>query len=154
VHSSLGEQDGHHPRFRCRGRSLTFTVGQITWTIRTDGLMSMTLEENQIRSEVAKVLILITSNSTTFAPTTLLATSITCPPLPCYNGKQVDNSNLLEAIDCTNHRLSKVSDLVNSISDQTAQAMAPGFFDFPRPTHAIMHERLGTSLTITSTLEG
>ena len=78
----------------------------------------MTLEENQIRSGVAKVVVLTTLTTTTSAPTMLSATPTTCPLLPRYKGKRVDDSDLLEAIDRANHRLSEASDLVNSISSQ------------------------------------
>ena len=76
-------------------------------------------------------------------------TPTTRPPLPRYKGKRVDNSDLLEAIDHANHRLG----LVDSISDKTAQASTPKFFNSRRPTHATTHERLGTTL-ITATPEG
>ena len=126
---------------------LTFTVGQITWTTHAGGLTTTTLEDTQIRSETAKVVVPIT-------PTTTTATPITRPPLARYKGKQVDNSDLLEAIDCANHRLLKASNLVDSILCQADRAPAPNFFNSHRPTRATTHERLGTSLTITATPEG
>jgi hypothetical protein len=64
------------------------------------------------------VAILTTSIVTTSALTTLMATPTTRPPLPYYKGKHVDNSDLLDTIDRTNHKLSEVFDLVNSISSQ------------------------------------
>jgi len=79
------------------------------------GFTTTTLEENQIRSETAEVVVLITPTTTTTTPTTR-------PPLPRYKGKQIDNSDLLEAIDHANHKLLEVSDLVDSISCQTARA--------------------------------
>jgi len=126
--------------------SLTFTIGQITWTTHAGGLTT-TLEEDQIRSETAEAVFPIMPTTTTTTPTTR-------PLLPPYKGKRVDNFDLLEAIDRANHRLLEVSDLVDSISDQTARASALNFFDSRRPTRATMHERLGTSLTITATPEG
>ena len=126
-------------------KDLTFTVGQITWMTQADGLMTTTLEETQIRSEMAKVVV---------TPTTTTTTPTTRPPLPRYKGKQVDNSDLLEAIDRANRRLLEASNLVDSISCQADEATAPNFFDSYRPTRATTHERLGTSLTITATPEG
>jgi hypothetical protein len=126
---------------------LTFTVGQITWTTRAGGLMTMTLEENQIRSETAEAVVPITPAMTTMTPTTR-------PLLPHYKGKQVNNSDLREAIDRANHRLLEVSNLVDLISHQTTRAPAPNFCESRRPTCATMHERLGTSLTVTATPEG
>ena len=133
---------------------LTFTVGQITWTTHAGGPTTMTLEDNQIRSEAAKVVIPTMSTTTTSASIMSSATPTTRPPLHRYEGKRVDDCDLFEAIDRASHRLSEVSDLVNSISDQTARAVALDFFDSPRPTRATTHERLGTSLAITTTPEG
>jgi len=65
----------------------TFTVGQITWTTHAGGPMTTTLEENQIRSEAAKVVIPITSTTTTSAPITPSGTPTARPPLPRYKGK-------------------------------------------------------------------
>jgi len=121
---------------------LTFIVGHITWSTHAGGLTTTTLEENQIRPQIAKVVAPITMTTTTTTPTTQ-------PVLPRYKGKQVDNSDLHEAIDHANHRLLEVSDLVDSISHQTSSAPAPNFSDSHRPTHATTHERLGTSLMVT-----
>jgi len=106
------------PASAAMAEGLTFTVGQITWTIHAGGLTTTTLEENQIRSRAARVVVPTTSTTTTSAPTTLTATPTTRPLLPCYKGKRVDDSDLLVAIDRTNHRLSEASDLVNSITSQ------------------------------------
>jgi len=126
---------------------LTITVGQITWTTHADGPTTTTLEETQIRSETAAVVIPITLTTTT---TTLK----TRPPLPRYKGKRVDSSDLLEAIDRADHKLLEASNLVDSILCKNDQAPASNFFDSHRPTRANTHERLGTSLTVTTTLDG
>ena len=94
------------------------------------------------------------STTTTSTPTTLSAAPTTHPPLPRYKGKRVNNSDLLEAIDRANHKLSEASGLVNSISGQVTLMTSPDFHESTRPTRATTHERLGTSLTITATLEG
>jgi len=133
---------------------LAFTVGQITWTTCIRSLTTMTLEENHIRSKAAKVVILITSTTTTSAPTMLSATPTTRPSLPHYKGKRVDNSDQLEAIDRANHKLSEVSSLVNSISGQITPKTSPDFRGSTRPTRVTTHERPGTSLTITATPKG
>jgi len=50
---------------------LMFTVGQITWTTHAGGLMTTVSEENQTRSETAKVVVpIITPTMTTMTPTT------------------------------------------------------------------------------------
>jgi hypothetical protein len=54
------------------------------------------------------------------APTTL-ATAPTTPttrrPLPCYKGRVIDNTDLIEAIDQVNHKLSQTLTLVDSIQN-------------------------------------
>ena len=87
-------------------------------------------------------------------PTTTTTTPWTRPLLPCYMGKQVDNSDLLEAIDRGNQKLLEATNLVDSISWQADRAPVSNFFDSHRPTRATTHERLGTSLAVTATLEG
>jgi len=128
-------------------QGLTFTVGQITWTTHDGGLTTTTLEETQIQSGAAEVMVLIT-------PTTITMTSRARPPLPRYKGKRVDNSDLLEAIDGADHKLLEASNLVDLISCKPDQAPALNFSDSHRPTRVTTHERLGMSLTITSTTEG
>jgi len=71
----------------------------------------MTLQETQIRSKTAKVMVPIT-------PTTTTATPMTRPLLPRYKRKQVDNLDLLKAIDRADHKLLEASNLVDSISYQ------------------------------------
>ena len=121
---------------------LTFTVGQITWTTRGDGLTTTTLEEIQIQSGTAEA-----STPTTLTPRTR-------PPLPRYRGKQVDNSDHLQALDRADHKLLEASNLVDSMPRRPDQAVTTNFFDSHRPTRVSTHERLGTSLTITSTTAG
>jgi len=110
---------------------LTFTVGQITWTTHASGLKTTTLKENQLRPKIVEVVAPIT-------PTTTITTPTTRPMLPRYKGKQVDNSDLLEAIDHANHRLLEVSDLVDSISHQTARAPHQ---NFPTPVDQLVPPR-------------
>ena len=90
---------------------LTFTVGQITWTTRAGGLTTVVLEENKIQSGAVLVVAPITSTTVTFAPITSSTTPTTRPPLTRYNGKWVDNSDLLEAIDRADHKLSEARSL-------------------------------------------
>jgi len=128
-------------------KGLTFTVGQITWTTHDGGLTTTTLEETQIQSGAAEVMVPIT-------PTTVATTPRARPLLPRYKGKRVVNSDLLQALDHADHKLLEASNLVYSISRKPDQASAPNFFDSHRPTRVTTHERLGTSLTITSTNAG
>jgi len=126
---------------------LTFTVGQITWTTHDGGLTTTTLEETQIRFGAAEVMVPIT-------PTTVATTPRARPLLPRYKGKQVDNSDLLQALDRADHKLLEASNLVDLISRKPDQASASNFFDSHRPTRVTTHKRLGMSLTITSTTVG
>ena len=121
---------------------LTFTIKQFTWTTRGDGLTTMTLEETQIQSGTAE------------ASTPVTPTLRTRPLLPRYRAKRVDNSDLLQALDRADHKLLKASNLVDSISRKPDQAATSNFFDSRRPTRVATHERLETSLTITSTTAG
>jgi len=114
----------------------------------------MALEENQIRPGAAKVKVPTTSTTATSALTMLSAMLTTRPLLPRYKGKQVNDSDLLEAIDRANHRLSKASDLVNSISGQITWTTSLDCRESTRPTRVTTHERLGTSLAIMASLEG
>ena len=75
----------------------------------------MVLEENQIQSVVVEAVTPITLTTVTSASTTSLTTPTTHPLFHCYNGKRIDNSDLLEAIDRTDHELSETFDLVNSV---------------------------------------
>jgi hypothetical protein len=74
---------------------LSFTIGQITWTTGVNSFIAAATEEVQIRSAS-------TTSSSATALTTLAmapATPITRRPLPCYKGRTIDNTDLIEAID-------------------------------------------------------
>jgi len=120
----------------------TFTIGQITWTTHGGGLATMTLEETQIQSGTAE------------ASTPIMPIPRTRPPLPRYRVKRADNSDLLQALNRADHKLLEASNLVDSISRRSDQAATTNFFDSCRPTRVSTHERLETSLTITSTSAG
>jgi len=121
---------------------LTFTVGQITWTTHSGGLMTTASEETHIRS----------GTTATSAPTTL--TPSTRPPLPRYKGKKVDSSDLFRALDRADLELLEASRLVEGISRRSDQIAPMDFFNSCRPTRVITHERLSMSLTKTSTPSG
>jgi len=102
------------PDFVAMADDLMFTIDQITWTTGLDNFTVTIIEEAQIRS-----------TSFTFSPTsvvasTTLATAPTTPatspttlitryPHLCYKGRQIDNTDLLGAIDqvawptCSDH---------------------------------------------------
>jgi hypothetical protein len=87
---------------------LSFTVGQITWTTGVNNFTTAATEE-----------VLIRSASTT--PATAPATPITHRPLPCYKGRTIDNSNLIEVIDQVGLKLSETLTLVDSIQNQSTE---------------------------------
>ena len=116
---------------------LTFTVGQITWTTCSGGLTTTVSKETQIRSEI------------TTSPTTRVAAPSARPPFPLYKEKKIDCS-----LDRADSKLLEVSQLVDGILRQPDQAAPADFFKSRRPTRVATHERLGTSLTITSTPSG
>ena len=76
------------------------------------------------------------------------------PPFPLYKGKKIDCSDLLQALDRADSKLFEASQLVDGILSQADQAASTDFFKSRRPTRVVTHERLGTSLTITSTPSG
>jgi len=121
---------------------LTFTVGQIMWTTRGDGLTTTVSEGTQIQSGM------------TSAPTTRMTALSARPPLPLYKGKKIDCSDLLQALDCANSKLLEASQLIDGISCQPNQAALADSSNSHQPTRVVTHERLGTSLTITSTPSG
>ena len=126
---------------------LTFTVDQITWTTHDGGLTTTTLEETQIQSGATEAMVSI-------IPTTIAMTPRAGPPLPHYKGKRVDNLDLLEALDRSDHKLLEASNMVDSISRKPDQAPTSNFFNSHRPTRVTTHERLGTSLLIIATTAG
>jgi hypothetical protein len=116
--------------------------------------MTMALEENQIQSAATTAVVSTTSTMTTPAPTMSPTTTTTRPLIPRYNGKQIDNSNLLEAIDRADHKVSEAFDVVNSFSGQTTRMTPSDCHGSTQPNRVTTHEWLGTALTITATLEG
>ena len=122
-------------------KGLTFTVGQITWTTG-GGLTTMTSGEIQIQSRTAEESI----------PIALIRR--TRPLMPPYRAKRVDNLDLHQALDRTDHKLLEASNLVDLILCKPSRPATPKFFDTRRPTRVPTHERLESSLTITSTTAG
>jgi hypothetical protein len=114
----------------------------------------MVVEENQIQSVVTKMMAPITSTTVTLALITTPTTLTAHPLLPRYNGKRINNSDLLQAIDRADHKLFEAFDLVNSVSGQITRVVSSDCHGSTRPTRVTTHERLGTSLAIMATPEG
>ena len=125
--------------------SLTFTVGQITWTTGSDNSIAMTTEEAWIQSAPTT-----TSPASATAPTmvgtalttvdlalTMVHLALTMPasssatpttrrPLPRYKGKQIDNTDLLDSIDRVGIKLAETLALVSTIQSRpNEQVIAP-----------------------------
>jgi hypothetical protein len=87
-------------------------------------------------------------------PTTSLTTSTTCCLLPYYKEKQINNTDLLEATDRVDLKLSEALTLVDSISNQSIESASTGHHGSTQPTCITQRERLDIDLTIIATLEG
>ena len=82
---------------------LTFTVGQVTWTTSPGGFVNTLMEEVQIQSTL------------TATTPVLAATTSYRPPLPRYKGRQINNVNLLDAIDRVGFKIQETMNLVDLI---------------------------------------
>jgi hypothetical protein len=98
---------------------LTFTIGQITWTTGSNDFVVTVMEEVQIRSASTTSLTLA-STTTTLAPASPApAPSPTTPAthrlLPCYQGRKLDTTDLIDSIDQLGGKLSFTLSLVDSL---------------------------------------
>jgi hypothetical protein len=109
---------------------LTFTIGQITWTTGSNDFIVTTMEEVQIRSAS------ITSPTPASTTTTLApappapAPSPTMPVthrlLPRYQGRKLDNTDLINSIDRLDGKLSFTLALVDSLQEQFTEQNSDG----------------------------
>jgi hypothetical protein len=145
------------PDFTVVADGLSFTVGQITWTTGVNNFTATATEEAQIRSA------LTTSSSATAQIT--LATAPTTPamapttpttrrPLPCYKGRMIDNTDLIEAIDQVSHNLSQTLTLVDSIQNQSTEQVLLHHNRSTRSVSIHRPTRLDTDLVVTTTPKG
>jgi hypothetical protein len=98
---------------------LTFMIGQITWTTGSNDFVASTMEGMQIQSAST------TSPTSTSVMTTLAlasltpASSSTTPAtgrfLPCYQGKKLNNTDLINSINWLGGKLSSTLTLVDSL---------------------------------------
>jgi hypothetical protein len=101
---------------------LTFMISQITWTTSSNDFVASTTEGMQIQS-ASTTSPTPASVMTTLALTSLtLASSSTMPAtgrfLPCYQGKKLDNTDLINSIDRLGGKLSSTLTLVDSLQEQ------------------------------------
>jgi hypothetical protein len=145
------------PDFAAVADGLTFIVGQITWTTGVDGFTVTTMEKAQIQSASTTSSPAMALTTLATAPTTP-ATSLTTPAthrlLPRYKGRQIDNIDLLKAIDQVDCKLSKSLALVNSIRDQSTEQVATRHNRSTQPVRARHPAWLDTDLVDTATPKG
>jgi hypothetical protein len=97
------------------------------------------------------------STSTTadsiLGPVSWLSPSTTCRPLPRYQGRHLDNTDLIESIDWVTMSLAETLTLVDSIKDRSARdGYGPTYrSQLARASH---QRRLDSDLVVTVTLEG
>jgi hypothetical protein len=136
---------------------LTFTVGQITWTTGAGGFTVMTTEEAQIQSAstmtspaTAPTMLAASSTTPATSPTTLATRRL----LPRYKWRQIDNTDLLEAIDRLDSKLSESLTLVDSIQNQSTKQIPTHHNRSTRPARACHPAWLDTDLVVTTTPDG
>jgi hypothetical protein len=101
---------------------LTFTIIQITWTTGSNDFVVTTMEEAQIRS-ASTTSPTLSSTTTTLAlappaPAPSSTTPATRRLLPRYQGRKLDNTDLIDSIDRLGGKLSSTLALVDSLQEQ------------------------------------
>jgi hypothetical protein len=74
--------------------------------------------------------------------------------LPRYQGRKLDNTDLIDSINRLGGKLSFTLALVDSLQEQFTEQNSNGYNRSTRPTRATRFQRLGTDLVVTSTPEG
>ena len=87
-------------------------------------------------------------------PTSSSATPTTRRPLPCYKGKQIDNTDLLNSIDRVGTKLAETLALVSSIQSGPNEQVTVSHNRSTRLARASRPTRLGTDLMVISTPKG
>jgi hypothetical protein len=87
-------------------------------------------------------------------PATAPATSISRRPLPCYKGRTIDNTDLIEAIDQVGLKLSETLTLVDSIQNQSTEQVQFHHNRSTQPVRTRRPTRFDTDLVVTATPQG
>jgi hypothetical protein len=82
------------------------------------------------------------------------ATPITHRPLPCYKGRTIDNTDLIEAIDQVSLKLCETLTLVDSIQNQSTEQVQLHHNRSTRPVQTRRPTRFDTDLVVTATPQG
>jgi hypothetical protein len=88
------------------------------------------------------------------APAPSLTTPTTHRLLPRYQGRKLNNTDLIDSIDQLGGKLSFTLALVDSLQEQFTEQNSNGYNRSTRPARATCFQRLGTDLVVTSTPEG
>jgi hypothetical protein len=147
-----------YPDSMATAAGLTFTIGQITWTTGSNDFVASTTEGMQIQFALTTSLTQASITST-LAPASLTPASSSTTPatsrfLPRYQGKKLDNIDLINSIDRLGGKLSSTLPLVDSLQEQFTKQDSNGYNRSTRPARATRFQRLGTDLVVTSTPEG
>jgi hypothetical protein len=87
-------------------------------------------------------------------PATAPATPITRRPLPCYEGRTIDNTDLIEAINQVGLKLSETLTLVDSIQNQSTEQVQLHSNRSTRPVRTRHPTWFDTDLVVTATPQG
>jgi hypothetical protein len=146
----MASQMVNFPASMVLSTGLTLMIGTFTWTTDVDG--------------PAEVVEAVQAPPTLTESTSIIADSIlrllsgllpptTRRPLPRYQGRRLDNTDLIESIDQVTTGLAETLTLVDSIRDRSAEdGYGPTYCS--RPAWAGCQRRLHPNLVITVTPEG
>jgi hypothetical protein len=105
---------------------LMFTIGQITWTTGSNDFVASTTEGMQIQS----------ASTTSPTPASSSTTPATGRFLPRYQGKKLDNTDLVNSIDRLGGKLSSTLTLVDSLQEQFTEQDSNGYNRSTRPARS------------------
>jgi hypothetical protein len=119
---------------------LTFMIGQIMWTTGSNDFVTSTMERMQIQS-ASTTSRTLASVTTTLAPASLTPASSSTTPvtgrfLPRYQGKKLDNTDLINSIDRLGGKLSSTLTLVDSLQEQFTEQDSNGYSRSTQPARA------------------
>jgi hypothetical protein len=123
---------------------LTFTIGTFTWTTSADSPAEVveTVQALPAPTESAS-----TATDPISGPVSGSPPSTTCRPLPRYQGRRLDNTDLVESINRVTMNLVETLTLVDLIRDRSSEDRRS------RPARTGRQGHSDPDLVITSTLE-
>jgi hypothetical protein len=141
---SMASQTVNFPASMVLLAGLTFTIGMFTWTTGADGPAEVmeTVQAPPAPTESAS-----TTADPISGPVSGSPPPTTRRPLPRYQGRRLDNTDLVESIDRVTMNLAETLTLVDSIRDRSSEDR------HSRPARAGRQRRLDPNLVITATPE-